>query len=176
MILKEIIKKLKMKIRSNYSILFILAVVVVVFVINSCSESNSRKKIKQTEENVYHIWSDTIVKMRYDNGDIMKVWGYKPDDTLMHYEWMYYQTGYLWLEGPFYGDLRHGKWKAYNEEGILVSQAVYKMGKEEGVKTVWYGNEMKFYEGIMKEGKRIGKWQFYNRDGDLIKEIDYSKN
>jgi len=165
-----------MYIRRISSILFIAFITIITLVTNSCSESSNRNELNQTEENVYHVWSDTIIMMRYDNGDIMKVWGYKPDDTLMHYEWTYYQTGFLWLEGPFYGELRHGKWKAYNDDGILVSQATYKMGKEEGMKTVWYGNEMKFYEGLMTEGKRMGKWQFYNKDGELIKEIDYSKN
>ncbi len=119
-------------------------------------------------------WSDTIVKVKYADGGLRMVWGYRDGDTSMHYEWQYYSNGNLWIEGPIYGDIRHGKWKAYNEIGSLISMGTYKMGKKEGVKTVWFDNGKKRYEGSLKEGIRVGVWYFYDNQGNIINEIDYS--
>ena len=153
------------------------ALVVVLFLLTvfSCSE-NAKEEVNEPLESAYEIWNDTVVKQKYEDGSIETVWGYRSGDTIMHYEWSYYKNGELWLEGPSDGKLRHGKWKAYNESGVLVAQGSYKMGVAVGIKTVWYGNRKKFYEGEMLDDKRVGVWKFFNKEGTLVKEIDYSKN
>jgi len=151
-----------------YMLLSLLFLVTII----SCSV----KEEKETSINAFEIWNDTIVKQKYEDGSIKTVWGYRSDDTIMHYQWSYYKNGELWLEGPSDGNLRHGKWKAYNESGVLVAQGTYKMGEATGIKTVWYDNTTKFYEGEMKDNKRVGVWKFFDKNGELNKEIDYSKN
>ena len=157
--------------KSLYVIITVLFLVTVI----SCSESTSTIE-QEVELSASEIWSDTIIKQRYENGEVQVVWGYRVDDTIMHYEWTYYKNGELWMEGPMYDSLRHGKWKAYNEGGIMLAQGSYKMGEGTGVKTVWHDNEMKYYEGEMENNKRVGSWQFFDKDGRLLKEIDYSEN
>jgi len=142
--------------------------------IMSCSDNN--KEDKETSVSAFEIWNDTIVKQKYEDGSIQTVWGYRSGDTIMHYEWSYYKNGELWMEGPMDGNLRHGKWKAYNESGTLIAQGAYRMGEATGIKTVWYDNMSKFYEGEMKDNKRVGVWNFYDKEGNIVKEIDYSKN
>ncbi len=140
----------------------------------SCSDN--AEEAKNSSLNAFEVWRDTVVKSKYESGDIQTVWGYKYGDTSMHYVWDYYKNGALWMEGPVSGNLRHGKWIAYNEDGVMVAQGYYKMGVATGVKTVWYSNSSKFYEGVMDNNKRVGVWQFFNKEGKLIKEINYSNN
>jgi antitoxin component YwqK of YwqJK toxin-antitoxin module len=144
--------------------------------ISACKQNDTNDIEEVVAYDAFTEWSDTIVKSKYEDGSISLVYGYRAEDTLMHYEWLYYQNSHLWIEGPKYGNLRHGKWKAYSENGNLISMGSYKMGKKDGVKTVWYENGKKRYEGILDDGKRVGVWQFFNQNGELIKEIDYSED
>jgi len=151
----------------------LLGILLFTFIL-SCS--NDSKVAEDATPSAFEVWNDTIVKQKYEDGKVETVWGYRKGDTIMHYEWSYYKNGILWMEGPLVGNLRHGIWKAYNENAVLVAQGTYKMGEATGIKTVWYDNRMKFYEGEMLLDKRVGVWNFYDKNGILIKEIDYSKN
>ena len=124
---------------------------------------------------ISEVWKDTVIKSKYDDGNIHTVWGFKANDNEMHYEWQYYKNGNLWLEGPKYDTIRHGIWKGYSEQGSLLAQGTYKIGKASGIYTVWYENGVKFYEGNMLDGKRVGEWSFFDKESNIIKVIDYSK-
>ena len=155
------------------SLLLLIILSVTIFSCNSNDEVVSTKE----KVSVFKEWGgDSIIKAVYADGSKQIVWGTKPNDDEMHYEWHYYRNGNLWLEGPMYDTLRHGKWKGYNEQGSITAQGIYRLGKSTGIYTVWYDNGMKFYEGNMKEGKRIGEWLFYNKEGEILKTIDYSKD
>ena len=148
------------------SLLLILGIV-------SCS-TQSHNDVKEGVSEIV-IWNDTVIKSKYDDGSIHTVWGFQTNDNDMHYEWQYYRNGNLWLEGPKYDTIRHGIWKGYNEQGSLLAQGTYKIGKASGIYTVWYDNGVKFYEGNMLNGKRVGEWSFYDKERNIIKVIDYSK-
>ncbi|MCK5847280.1 MAG: hypothetical protein KAG84_07570 [Bacteroidales bacterium] len=154
---------------------YIIFIIVAVLVLFSCSTSNTDDEIEANDNSAISIWSDTVVKAKYEDGSIQLVWGFKPNDEEMHYEWQYYRNGNLWLEGPMYDTLRHGIWKGYNEQGALIAQGIFKIGKTSGIYTVWYDNGVKFYEGNMNDGKRVGDWLFYNKEAELVKTIDYSR-
>ncbi len=144
--------------------------------IYSCNNNDDVVSTNE-EHSVFEEWGgDSLVKKVYDDGSKQIVWGTKPNDDEMHYEWHYYKNGNLWLEGPMYDTLRHGKWKGYNEQGSLIAQGIYRLGKSTGIYTVWYDNGIKFYEGNMKDGKRIGEWSFFDKAGNKLKNIDYSKD
>ena len=152
----------------SINILFLTGIFLFV-ILASCEQKNDQ------EIDAFDEWTDTIVKLRYDNGTSRLILGYKPGDTLMHYEWNYFVNGNLWIEGSSYDTLRHGKWKAYNEAGLLISMGNYEMGERNGKKIVWHENGQKYFEGMESKGDRVGMWYFYDKDGILAKEIDYSK-
>lgn len=140
---------------------------VIVFFISSCGEDY--------ETSVdFSDWPDTTVVEKYSGGEIKKIIGYKKGDTSIYYQWLYYEKGNLWIEGPSKGTKRHGDWKAYNEEGKLISIGTFENDVKTGKKIVWHDNGQKYYEGQLDSGERVGLWKFYNMKGDLIKEIDYS--
>ncbi len=146
-----------------------------IFSCNSHSVEDEPDKSINTEKDEFEIWSDTVVKAKYIDGTIAEVWGFRAGDSLMHYERKYYRNGGVWIEGTAYGNIRHGKWKAFNEEGILISMGYYKMGKGDGIKTVWHCNGKKYYEGKVVDGERVGIWEFFDENGRKVKEINYSE-
>ena len=125
----------------------------------------------------FELWPDTSIAEIYENGDTKLIRGYNlsNNDSSIHYEWIYYRTGKLWMEGLIKNGERDGEWKAYNENGILISIGNYYNGFDDGLKTVYYDNGTKYYEGEMKNDERVGKWQFFDKNGEVIKVIDYSK-
>jgi antitoxin component YwqK of YwqJK toxin-antitoxin module len=146
--------------------------------ISACNTHTDNKESEinlQGEKDAFEIWSDTIVKNKYADGTVAEIWGFRPNDSLMHYERKFYRNGGIWIEGTAYGNIRHGKWQAFDEQGNLISMGYYKMGKGDGVKTVWHSNGKKYYEGKVFDGERIGVWEFYDENGIKIKEIDYSE-
>lgn len=158
----------------NIKKLSLILIILLSISIYSCNSSDE-VVIDANEASVFEEWGgDSIIKSVYDDGSKKIVWGTKPNDDEMHYEWHYYRNGNLWLEGPMYDTLRHGKWKGYNEQGSLLAQGIYRLGKASGIYTVWYDNGVKFYEGNMKDGKRVGEWSFYDKEGNTLKNIDYS--
>jgi antitoxin component YwqK of YwqJK toxin-antitoxin module len=87
----------------------------------------------------------------------------------------FYEDGTKKIEGNFEDGERSGQWSYWYEDGKLWSQAVYKKGKENGLRTVFHKNGQKYYEGMTIDDKRSGNWKFWNENGELIKEIDYDK-
>lgn len=163
---------------NTFSFYFGLIAMALLFSVTACnnqSDGISSDTNIDSEKDVFEIWSDTIVKSKYEDGNIAEIWGYRPNDSLLHYERKFYRNGGIWIEGTAYGEIRHGKWKAYDENGNLISMGSYKMGKGEGVKTVWHSNGKKFYEGEIHNGERVGVWEFYDENGTKFKEIDYSQ-
>ncbi len=159
------------------SLRFLAAISVFMLLVFSSCKNEIREKQKETAVNddAFSVWSDTIVKAKYEDGTVAEIWGFRAGDSLMHYDRKFYRNGGIWIEGPVYGDIRHGKWKAYDEDGHLISMGYYKMGVGEGIKTVWHSNGKKFYEGEVSNGERVGVWEFYDENGIKVKEIDYSQ-
>jgi len=149
-------------------------IILVIIASASCSSDSSSEEVSVVDNSAMGIWSDTIVKSKYDDGSIHILWGMKPNDSEMHYEWSYYKNGNLWIEGPKYDTLRHGIWKGYNDQGALIARGTYKVGKATGIYTVWYDDGTKFYEGNMMDGKRVGEWSFFDKSSKLLKTVDYS--
>jgi antitoxin component YwqK of YwqJK toxin-antitoxin module len=146
------------------------------FLLTSCDVQRNSENTAKKGNSLSDVWTDTIIKLSYEDGKPLEVWGYKTNkDTTVHYEWKFYRNGNKWVEGSVANNVRHGQWFAYNVDGVKISMAIYNMGKSEGLRTVWHDNGQKYYEGEMKNDERIGIWKFYNQSGKLVKEIDYTK-
>lgn len=147
-----------MNIISKLSFISLLAVLVLF----SCDRQI--KDPKFGEEVVIQSYEDSLkmITVRYLEGDTSNV-----------IKTYYYRNGQVYMKGQMIKNLREGEWKAYNEQGNLLTTGNYKNGIDHGLKTVYFENGNKRYEGQFENGEKIGKWQFYTRDGTLVKELNF---
>lgn len=87
----------------------------------------------------------------------------------------YYEDGTKKTEGNYKNGQRNGQWSYWFHDGKIWSRAVYKEGKENGLRTVWHSNGQKYYEGKAINDQRKGVWKFWDENGKLVKEIDYDR-
>ena len=69
--------------------------------------------------------------------------------------------------------IRHGWYKAYNENGILVSLQNYYEDKLNGKWVKYYSDGQIEIKGKYKNGFKDGKWVEYHNSGNVIKEYCY---
>ena len=69
--------------------------------------------------------------------------------------------------------IRHGGYKAYNENGILVSLQNYYEDKLNGKWVKYYSDGQIEIKGKYKNGFKDGKWVEYHNSGNVIKEYCY---
>jgi antitoxin component YwqK of YwqJK toxin-antitoxin module len=100
---------------------------------------------------------------------------YAEEDTAYALKTYYYRSGAKFMSGILYHGKRHGEWKAWGENGNLMTIGHYINGVENGHKVVYYPNGNKRYEGDFKDDKRVGVWKFWLQDGTLAKEINYDE-
>jgi antitoxin component YwqK of YwqJK toxin-antitoxin module len=86
---------------------------------------------------------------------------------------MYHQNGVVSMKGEAVHGERDGEWMVWDENKKIVTIGHYIAGKEEGLKTVWYPNGAKRYEGIISNDKRVGVWKFFKEDGTILDEKNY---
>ncbi len=115
-----------------------------------------------------------VVEDTYADSTARTVRYYKNESKeILLKEVLFYENGQKKMEGAFKDGERTGQWSYWYADGKLWSQAVYKVGIENGLSSVWHNNGQKYYEGNLKMGERIGLWKFWDEEGALIKEIDY---
>jgi len=117
-----------------------------------------------------------VTEDTYSNGN-SKLVKYYTDETrtVLLKEIRYYENGTKRMEGEYRDAQRTGQWSYWYPDGKLWSQAVYKKGKENGLRTVWHKNGQKYYEGKSVDDQRKGVWKFWDETGKLVKEIDYDQ-
>ena len=69
--------------------------------------------------------------------------------------------------------IRHGWYKAYNENGILVSLQNYYEDKLNGKWVKYYSDGQIEIKGNYKNGYKDGKWVEYNSNGNVSKKYCY---
>lgn len=106
---------------------------------------------------------DGYWKMFYDTGVIKGV-GEFNEGTGEYKE--YYISGSLKVTGNFKGDLNHGRWTYYDEEGHIEGSALFDdegIGSYEG----YYLNGNVKMKGKLTQGKRVGEWTLYKKNGEV---------
>jgi hypothetical protein len=68
------------------------------------------------------------------------------------------------------GGVRHGKSRAWFENGRLRYETEWWQGKKHGKFTLWYANGKKRAEGRDRHGIPDGKWITWAEDGTVIQE------
>ncbi len=100
----------------------------------------------------------------------------KGDTQILLREKTFYKNGQIRSDGEFSeGKKRTGKWVFWYKDGTKWSEGSFENGLENGLKTSYYPNGIKRFEGMTKNGKRTGMWVFYDEDGSVVLELDYDK-
>jgi hypothetical protein len=68
------------------------------------------------------------------------------------------------------GGVRHGKSRAWYDNGRLRYETEWWQGVKHGTFTLWYANGQKRAEGQDRHGAADGKWTSWNEDGTLAQE------
>jgi antitoxin component YwqK of YwqJK toxin-antitoxin module len=71
--------------------------------------------------------------------------------------------------------VRHGLFRAYSEDGELISEGSYSNGREEGLWRDFHENGQIAAEGFYVAGKEHGLWRFWSSDGTPERETLYSR-
>lgn len=92
-------------------------------------------------------------------------------------ESMYYKERNMAVIYAYNNDsIRHGKWAAYDSEGLLFQSGTYKNGKKDGLETEWFPNGNKHFETPYKEGALHGVRRSWYPDGALNSEVTYKND
>lgn len=80
-------------------------------------------------------------------------------------------------EGKMEGRTRTGEWKSYHQDGTsLMIKEVYKEGKLQGDRTVYFISGGIAQTETYEEGKREGKAMYYSEDGKVLKNLIYKND
>ncbi len=122
--------------------------------------------------------NDMMVGFVYDKGQLIAYRGRKENGKLFRKSFVdgshhtYDQNGQLREEGQYRDGHKHGVWKNWNHDGMLVRQINYKEGCLEGECREWHDNGVLKKHFTASDGEPHGMWSEYNEKGGLI-EIMY---
>lgn len=94
----------------------------------------------------------------------------------------FYSNGILESQGEFNNNIKNGKWKYWDEEGVLIKEEEYYNGlllqvnvyeDNNRVKQSVYNNGILNSEGLLINNKKDGAWKVFNEEEFLIKEEIY---
>jgi len=68
------------------------------------------------------------------------------------------------------GGVRHGKSRAWFENGRLRYETEWWQGKKDGKFTLWYANGQRRAEGEDRNGIPVGRWMNWAEDGTVTQE------
>ena len=66
--------------------------------------------------------------------------------------------------------IRHGLFCEYHQNGQVISEGNYAMGKEQGLWRDFYPNGQVAAEGNYEDGVEVGHWRHWDPDGNEIYE------
>ena len=73
------------------------------------------------------------------------------------------------------GKLKHGIWKIFNSQGLVISKDTWNSGKLNGSHETFYTNGNLVESGNMKSGQKEGEWIRYFENGKKMSIENYSK-
>ena len=73
-----------------------------------------------------------------------------------------YPNGKVMYEGTFKNDKPVGRFRRYNNEGILISELTYSDKKDEASAVFYYADSVKAAEGTYLARKKEGLWKFWS--------------
>ena len=106
----------------------------------------------------------------HTNGQIRAVMVFDDQGvTCLVTEW--HSNGKLSAEGSYAGrGIRHGIWKIYDKQGLLISKEEYVDGVQQGTQIFYYaGGQQVLEKGHMEQGEKHGTWYRYLEDGTKSK-------
>ncbi len=155
---------------NNFRLVLIFSVIIATVWLSSCKEKNvSDKDAKRAVE-----LGELVITEYYDDSTKMIAEQAYLYDSLRVLKSYFYRNGQLYMIGDMLEGVRDGEWKAYSEEGDLLTEGFYKNGVDHGLKSVYFENGKIRYQGKYENGKKVGIWKFYTKDGKLAKELDLS--
>lgn len=87
-----------------------------------------------------------------------------------------FSQGHIVSEGQYVNEKKHGVWKYYNHDSIVIAEETYEAGVAHGIWKVYYSNGALLEEMPYKQGLREGTWQQYFIDGPLKTKATYIKD
>jgi len=85
----------------------------------------------------------------------------------------YYSNMQVRCEGKTVNGLREGRWVFYHANGIVQSECVFSLGREQGDYRVYRENGVPYYIGKFTDGTPSGTWEFYDPEGNLAGTKEY---
>ncbi len=93
------------------------------------------------------------------------------------YTTFYDQKKNIVSEGKSINKLREGNWKYYHEAALeLMTLENYKLGKLEGLRTVYFKNGAIAEEMNYKNGIKVGEYKKFTEKGIVLETVDYKNN
>lgn len=86
-----------------------------------------------------------------------------------------FNSGKLQSEGLYVNEKKHGEWKFYNTDSIVIAEEVYVNGTPSGTWKTYYANGALLEEVAYENGEKHGSWKQYFYDG-LLKTQGTYKN
>ena len=139
----------------------------------SCNTQENKEKVNDQR---MVLSNGFIVIDTFANGAPKTTYQRNTIDTNKTMVEVYHANGAMNMKGEVVNEKREGQWLVWDENHNLISMGTYKNGLEDGEKTVWYSNGVKYYEGNFILGKKTGIWKFYNQDGTLAEEKKFEEN
>lgn len=122
------------------------------------------------EIGVFNYFDDTKV------GSIIATREFNAKDNSV-YTIFYDQKKNVVSEGKMVNKLFEGNWKYYHEASkVIMTLENYKVGKLEGLRSVFYPSAKIAEEAIYKNGIKEGAYKKYSEKGIVLEEAFYKKN
>lgn len=155
---------------NNFRIVFVFFAIVATIYLSSCKGKNASDVSARESVEL----GDVVITDYYDDSTKMITDQVYLNDSMRVLKTYYFRNGQIYMVGDLINDVRDGEWKAYSEDGHLLTVGSYKNGLDHGLKTVYFENGNIRYQGNFENGKKVGIWKFYTKDGKLAKELDLS--
>lgn len=73
-------------------------------------------------------------------------------------------------EGNTIKNKKEGKWRFYDEEGVVREEVDFKDGLRHGISRIFDEDGVLVEKGHYKEGRRHGQFHYFDRDGVIVYE------
>ncbi len=93
----------------------------------------------------------------------------------LYTSWYFYGNEEKRVEGRFEAGQRQGRWRRWDDTGVLRREGSYEAGLRSGSWTWWHANGARWKRGSFREGQRDGDWSFWDRDGRVVEQIRYAQ-
>ena len=85
----------------------------------------------------------------------------------------FYHSGKVFAEGPKAGPRNVGRWRYYDESGLLLREGDYVNGKKQGVWKNYYSSGKVASMGMYENDVETGEWKYFFEDGSVSSAGEY---